>query len=184
VFVYRRIRVPGFDVHRFARLEEQIASGTDRDREPALSELEMLADLYLQADHYTPALEVIERLLARPEARTLPADRRAGLRSKCITCRLAQGDPQNALAQAREILAEEAEISSVKLRCQLHLQCGDALFRLGRIDEGLGTARHALELADTTGELALSATALNLLVLPTLALRYGRFEKQSSDDKS
>src|SRR5436190_385618 len=33
----------------------------------------MLADLYLQADHYTPALETIERLLGRPEARALSA---------------------------------------------------------------------------------------------------------------
>ncbi len=155
--------MPGIDVNRIAQLEERLASGTDREREPALTELEMLADLYLQADHYTPALEIIERLLARPEVRALPVDRRAGLCSKCITCRLLQGDPQNALAQAREILAEESQIASVPLRCRLHLQSGDALFLLGRIDEGLETARQALDLADRAGELTLSATALNLL---------------------
>ena len=155
--------MPGFDLHRIARLEEQIASGSDRDREPALSELEMLADLYLQADHYAPALEIIERVLTRPEVRALPVERRAGLRSKCITCRLLQGDPQRALAQAREVLSEEAQIASATLRCRLHLQCGDALFRLGRIDEGLDAARRALELADTSGDLVQSASALNLL---------------------
>ena len=155
--------MPGFDVKRIARLEEQIASGTDREREPALAELEMLADLYLQADHYAPALEIFERLLTRPEALALPAERRAGLRSKCISCRLLRGDPQAALAQAREVLLEEAQLASPSLRCRLHLQCGDALFRLGRIDEGLDAGQRALALADAAGELAQSATALNLL---------------------
>ena len=30
----------------------------------------------------------------------------------------------------------------------------------------------------------ITSTLLNLLVLPTLALRYGRFEKQDSNDES
>ena len=155
--------MPGFDIHRIARLEEQIASVAGRERDPALSDLEMLADLYLQADHVGPALEIIERLLTRPEARALPVERRVGLRIKCISCRLLQGDPQSALAQARELLAEESVIEPLSLRCKLHLQCGDALFRLGRIDEGLVSARRGLELADAAGELAPSAAALNLL---------------------
>src|SRR5437867_7191860 len=114
------MHVAGFDVNRIAQLEEQIASGSDREREPALSDLEMLADLYLQADHYTPALETIERLLARPEARELSVSRRAGLESKCITCRLLQGDAQGALAHAREILNEESAIASAPMRGRLH----------------------------------------------------------------
>ena len=113
--------MPGFDVKRIARLEERIASSMDSEREPALSELEMLADLYLQADHVGPALELIERLLTRPEAQALPVDRRAGLRSKCISCRLLQGDPQNALAQVREVLAFESAIESVSLRGRLQI---------------------------------------------------------------
>ncbi len=163
--------MPGFDVKRIARLEERIASSMDSEREPALSELEMLADLYLQADHVGPALELIERLLTRPEAQALPVDRRAGLRSKCISCRLLQGDPQNALAQVREVLAFESAIESVSLRGRLHLQGGEALFRLGRIDEGRVEALRGLELADAAGELAQSAVALNLL--GRLSYRHG-----------
>ncbi len=154
--------MPGHDEKRIEQLESRLVAAVTPRPEPAVSELEMLADLYLQADHYTPALETIERLLGRPEARALSADRRAGLESKCITCKLLRGDPQGALAHARETLLQETAIASTALRGRVNLQAGEALFALGRIAEASAAARHGLELADAAGDVSLSAWALNL----------------------
>jgi DNA-binding NtrC family response regulator len=166
--------VPGHE-DRIAQLESRLASEPSARREPAVSELELLADLYLQADHYTPALETIERLLERPEARALSADRRAGLESKCITCKLLRGDAQGALAHAREIMLREASISSTPLRSRLHLQSGEALFALSRLEDAATAAARGLELADETGDLSLSAWALSLT--GRLAYRGGELEQ-------
>ena len=88
--------MPAYDEYRISQLEERLATdGIAR----AVADLDLLADLYLQADSYQPARQTIERLLARPEARELSADRRAGLESKAVACRLRQGDAQGALAR-------------------------------------------------------------------------------------
>ncbi len=155
--------MPGYDERRIAQLEERFASTVEGEPRPGLSDLEMLADLYLQADHYTPALETIERLLRHPDARALSSDRRAGLASKCITCRLLRGDAQGALAHARETLAGEAEIGSAALRARLQLQTGEALFALARLDECAVAAERGLALADGCGDLSLSAWGLSLV---------------------
>ncbi len=128
-----------------------------------MAELEMLVDLYLQADSPLPALETLDRLLALPAAGTFSPSRRAGLESKAIACRLAQGEVQAALGQCRELLQREAEIDSVAVRARLHLQCSDALLRLSRLDEARASVERSLALGDTSGELSLSAHALNQL---------------------
>ena len=128
-----------------------------------MADLEMLADLYLQADSYQPALKTIERLLALPGARALSGGRRIALESKAVSCRLAQGDPQGALAHLRELLVSESAIESVGLRARLWLQCSEALFRLSRLPESRQHAERGLGLADEIGDLSLAAQALNLL---------------------
>ena len=142
-------------------LEERLARPTGPAPADALTGLEMLADLYLQADHHVPALEVIDRLLLLPAAKTLSGTRRAALESKAIACRLAQGELQAALGQCREVLRREAEIESVPVRARLHRQCADALFRLGRLEESKAAAERALKLADACGDMLLSAHSLN-----------------------
>jgi DNA-binding NtrC family response regulator len=154
--------VPNDDRNRIARLEERLAATPDPGS-AALAELEMLADLYMQADSYLPALETIARLLALPAARTLLATRRAALESKAISCRLAQGDCQAALAHCRDLLSSEEKIESLAIRAKLHLQCAEALFRLGRLEECGEHGARGLELGDQSGDLSLSAQALNLL---------------------
>ena len=155
--------MPGYDEQRIAQLEQRLAVNAHFAHHPAVAELEMLADLYLQADSYTPALETIDRLLALPEARALSALRRAGLESKAINCRLRQGDAQGALAHCREVLQDEAAIDHLPIRCKVHLQCGDALLALGRNDESAVEGDAALTLADRLGDLTMSAESLNLL---------------------
>ena len=148
------------DRNVIAHLEERLAQSPDPSGD-ALAELEMLADLYIQADSHLPALETIDRLLSLPAARTLSATRRAALESKAISCRIAQGQVQAALAQCREVLQRESTIESPQVRSRLHLQCSAALFQLGRLAESRESADRALALADTCGDLALSAQAIN-----------------------
>ncbi len=168
----RSFGVPIDDRNRIAELEDKLAS----DREPggacaggapvesaraALVQLEMLADLYMQADSYVPALETIQKLLALPAARTLSSARRAAIESRGVACRLAQGDCQGALGHCRELLATEEQIESVPLRARIRLQCAEALFRLARIEDARENAAAALALADSCGDLSLAAEALN-----------------------
>jgi tetratricopeptide (TPR) repeat protein len=121
----------------------------------------MLADLYLQADSYLPALETIQRLLESPEARGLSASRRAAFEAKAIACRLAQGDAMAALAQCRDVLARESTIDSLPVRVpacisELRMRCsGSPVY-----DECQERAERALTLAEDAGDLGLQAGAL------------------------
>ena len=151
------------DRNDIAHFEERLAMGPALGGGPTLAELEMLADLYFQADHYLPALETIDRLLSLPAARTLTRSRRAVFESRAVACRLARGDSQAALAQCRELLADEASLEPATLRVRLHLLCARAHVDLGRIEEARREAGRALELADELGDLSLSAQALSWL---------------------
>jgi DNA-binding NtrC family response regulator/Tfp pilus assembly protein PilF len=154
--------VPGYDRNRIEHLEDRLAKPMSRG-DAAIAELEMLADLYLQADSYVPALETIEKLLSLPSAASLSRDRRAALEGKAIDCRLAQGDAQAAVAQCRDALRNEGEIESLAIRARLHWQWAEGLFRLGRIEEARDHAERCLGRADEIGDLALASSGLNLL---------------------
>jgi len=156
------------DRNRMAELEERLAlAGADGSAVEgpgtAIAELELLADLYMQADSYLPALETIQRLLALPAARTLSPDRRVALESRAVACRLAQGDALGALAHCRELLAAEDTIASAALRSRIHMQCAEALFRLGRLEDARPEADAALAQADAAGDHGLAARALHHL---------------------
>jgi two-component system NtrC family response regulator len=159
------------DRNEIVNLEVRLAKGPVTHGAQSPVELEMLADLYLQADEYLPALETIDRLLSLPAARALSWTRRTAIETKAIACRLARGDCQAALAQCRELLRDEAALESVPLRARLHLQAAKAQQDLGRIEDCGRSAATGLELADACGDLALSAQALT--VLGTTALRAG-----------
>uniref|UniRef100_A0A832I3I0 Tetratricopeptide repeat protein n=1 Tax=Eiseniibacteriota bacterium TaxID=2212470 RepID=A0A832I3I0_UNCEI len=170
--------MPSYDPNRIAQLEERLSAGPESGAS-ALAELEMLADLYLQADSYVPALETIERLLSCPAARTLSPGRRAALESKAIACRIAQGDAHAALGQCRDLLRDESLITPRSLLARIHWQCGRALFMLTRLAEARVHAARALELADESADLAASAAALNLM--GTVRYREGRLAEARDD---
>ena len=155
--------MPSYDPDRIAELEERVAVRADGECAAAIADLELLADLYMQADSHLPALETIQRLLDSPGARTLSAARRAAIESKAVECRLARGECQAALAQCREILNSESQIDSAPLAGRLRLQCSEALFRLARLPEARAEAERALKLADANGDALLGAHALNQL---------------------
>jgi transcriptional regulator with AAA-type ATPase domain len=152
--------VQGFDPRRIADLEERLAAPPE-PQAGSFGDLEMLADLYIQADSYVPALETIRRVLDLPQARALSPSRRGALEAKAIACRIAQGDGAAALAHARETLRLEAEIDSPAVRAVLHLRCSEALFMLGRLEESRAQGEEGLALADGAQDVGLSAHALN-----------------------
>src|SRR5262245_24245208 len=151
------------DQDRIASLEQRLA-GPPAAPAVTLEDLEMLADLYLQADSHMPALETIDRLLSLPAARGLSSARRAALELKAIHCRLAKGEPQAAAAQARELLKTlPAELADARVRAQLAL--AKALYKLGRIAESGTSAQQALADAEAMGDLGLCAQSLDILTV-------------------
>ena len=152
-----------YDRIRISNLEQRLATTPEAGVYARPAELELLADLYVQADTYTPALETIQRLLTLPEARALSTSRRVALELKAVACRLAQGDALGALGQCRELLAAESEIDAGAVRATLHLRCGEALHRLGRLADAREQAGRALRGADDAGDLLHSAKSLHLL---------------------
>ena len=91
-----------YDRNRIEHLEERLADSVAQSGDSTMAELEMLADLYMQADSYRPALETIDRLLSLTAARSLSPTRRAALESKAVECRLAQSDCHAAIARCLE----------------------------------------------------------------------------------
>jgi DNA-binding NtrC family response regulator len=155
--------VASYDRIRISNLEQRLATTPEAGVYARPAELELLADLYIQADTYTPALETIQRLLTLPEARALSTSRRVALELKAVACRLAQGDALGALGQCRELLAAESEIDAGAVRATLHLRCGEALHRLGRLADAREQAGRALRGSDDAGDLLHSAKSLHLL---------------------
>src|SRR5262249_22163598 len=93
------------------------------------------------------------------------------LELKAVACRLAQGDSLGALAQCRELLVRESEIDAGAVRATLHLRCGEALQRLGRLAGARDHAGRALRAADDARDVLHSAKGLHLLGV--LAYRLG-----------
>src|SRR5499427_255363 len=102
----------------------------------------MLADLYMQSDSYLPALETIDRLLSLPASRRLAPERRLALEAKAVACRLARGEAQSAVTQARELLRDAPDVAE-SLRLSLVLHCAQGEFMLGRIEEAATSAAKA-----------------------------------------
>src|SRR5947199_10766674 len=93
------------DRNRITSLEQRL-TGAPAKPDSGVADLEMLADLYIQAESHLPALETIDRLLSLPAARGLTPARRSVLQLKAAGCRRARGEAQAALAQLREALRE------------------------------------------------------------------------------
>ena len=170
------------DRNQIVHLEERLARESSPQGGPGLAALEMLADLYIQADSYLPALETMDRLLSLPGARALSPERRAALELKAVACRLAHGDAQAALAQAQEMQREARAAASPAIEARLRLLAAKALWQLGRIDESRREADAGLAIAERAGDLSLCAQALSALGIAAfregdLALARDQFEQ-------
>jgi len=150
------------DRERISYLEQRLSPARPVDAGPEPAELELLADLYMQCDSYLPALETIDRLLSLPVSRRLAPERRLALEAKALSCRLARGEAQAAVAQARELF-REAPAAADGLRATILLDCARGELQLGRIEESGASAGRALEIADRIGDQRKAAAALTLL---------------------
>jgi len=150
------------DRERISYLEQRLSPERSSKAGPDAAELEMLADLYMQSDSYLPALETIDRLLSLPALRRLAPERRLALEAKAVSCRLARGEAQAAVTQARELL-RDVPAAPDALRAGLLYDCARGEFDLGRIEEAAATATRALEIADRIGDQSKAASALMLL---------------------
>ncbi|MGH7725768.1 MAG: sigma 54-interacting transcriptional regulator [Candidatus Eiseniibacteriota bacterium] len=125
-----------------------------------LSDLEILADLYAQADSYVPALETLEALLARPESRELSAAHRATLALKQATILRRQGKFGEGYDRIKPLVEGGDEAFARVLRIALALEGSPLLCQLGRYDDALELARRAHSLAELESDRALAARSL------------------------
>src|SRR5260221_7155217 len=149
------------DRSKITSLEKRL-TGPPAEPETLVGDLEMLADLYIQADSHVPALETIDRLLSLSAARGLAPARRSVLQLKAASCRRARGEAQAGLAQLREAM-RELPPGGESLKARFLLEVSTTELQLGRIAEAGRSAHAALEIGDRLGDLTLSALALQLL---------------------
>jgi DNA-binding NtrC family response regulator/tetratricopeptide (TPR) repeat protein len=145
---------------RIEDLEERIVSATETNAAGHLRDLEMLADLYFQVDHYEPALEMLESLLESKGASRLSAASRAALTLKQATILRRQGR----FADAWDRLSPSVESPDASLPRVLATSCAIEgamlLCHLARYDKALEVARRAVTLAETEGDRPLIARAV------------------------
>jgi len=145
---------------RIEDLEERVVSSLEMNAAGHLRDLETLADLYFQVDHYEPALETLESLLASPGAARLSVARRAALILKQSTILRRQGR----FAEAWDRLSVHVERPGAALPRALVASCAiegaTLLCHLARYDEALVTAQRAVGLAEAEGDRALTARAV------------------------
>jgi DNA-binding NtrC family response regulator/tetratricopeptide (TPR) repeat protein len=140
--------------HLEHRLTSATAAGSGRS-----TDLETLADLYFQSDHYEPALETIERLLASPEAGALSPARRLALELKRSAILRRQGrflEAWDAVGPAVE--SDDAGLPRAT-RAALAIEGAIVLCHLARYDEALVVAHRAQAHADAAGDRTLAARA-------------------------
>jgi DNA-binding NtrC family response regulator/Tfp pilus assembly protein PilF len=144
---------------RIEDLEQRVVSTTETRAAGSARDLELLADLYFQVDHYEPALETLDALLAHPNAARLSDARRVALTLKQSTILRRQGRFAEAWERIAPALANEAASLPRTLGIAAAIEGAMLLCHLARYDEALDLARRAVHLAEIEGDRALLAKA-------------------------
>jgi len=155
------MRLERDEQNRIQRLEARLTTAASSAAQPDLvGDLGALAELYLRADSYVPALETLERVLALPELAAAADPRRLALEIKAVECLRLQG--RFALAAARGLGALEATTAgtAAELRARLLLEVIDTLTQLSRYEEARAHAQRLMELVRSIGDAWLLARAL------------------------
>jgi DNA-binding NtrC family response regulator/Tfp pilus assembly protein PilF len=147
--------------HRIQDLEGRLTAAPTSGLGPEeLTDLETLADLYLRADSYVPAVETLERVLALDELSD-PADtRRLAIECKVVECLRRQGRFGEAAARAQKSLSAATAETGPEVCARLRLELIDALTQLSRYDEARSHAKETLELVRRIGDRGLLAMAI------------------------
>jgi DNA-binding NtrC family response regulator len=144
---------------RLEHLEHRLTSAPGAAGSARLSDLEALADLYLQSDSYEPALETLESILESPEAAELSPARRLALELKQSAILRRQGRFQDAWERLERAGRIETSDLPRELRAAHAIEGAILLCHLARYDEALEVAHRAVGHAEVSGDRALAARA-------------------------
>jgi len=144
---------------RIEDLEQRVVSKNETRAPGSARDLELLADLYFEVDHYEPALETLEALLVHPEAARLSGARRAALTLKQATILRRQGRFAEAWDRLASSVSEGAGLPRA-LSASCAIEGAMLLCHLARYDEALDLARRGVQLAETEGDRPLLAKAV------------------------
>jgi DNA-binding NtrC family response regulator/tetratricopeptide (TPR) repeat protein len=150
--------VPPEERKRIEDLEQRVVSTTETRASGSARDLELLADLYFQVDHYEPALETLEALLAHPNAARLSDARRAALSLKQSTILRRQGRFAEAWDRLSPSVSEATLPRALKASCAI--EGAMLLCHLARYDEALDLARAAVQHAELESDKPLLAKAV------------------------
>ena len=144
---------------RIEDLEQRVVSTNETRAAGSARDLELLADLYFQVDHYEPALETLEALLVHPNAARLSDARRAALTLKQGTILRRQGRFAEAWERLAPSVSEGAGLPRA-LAASCAIEGAMLLCHLARYDEALDVARRGVQLAEAEGDRPLLAKAV------------------------
>jgi len=144
---------------RIEDLEQRVVSTNETRAAGSARDLELLADLYFEVDHYEPALETLEALLVHPNAARLSDARRAALTLKQSTILRRQGRFAEAWDRLAPSVSEAAGLPRA-LSASCAIEGAMLLCHLARYDEALDLARRGVQLAETEGDRPLLAKAV------------------------
>jgi len=144
---------------RIEDLEQRVVSTNETRAAGSARDLELLADLYFEVDHYEPALETLEALLVHPNAARLSDARRAALTLKQSMILRRQGRFAEAWDRLAPSVSADAGLPRA-LSASCAIEGAMLLCHLARYDEALDVARRGVQLAEAEGDRPLLAKAV------------------------
>ncbi|TMQ67183.1 MAG: tetratricopeptide repeat protein [Candidatus Eisenbacteria bacterium] len=114
-----------------------------QDPERHLQSLEDLAEIFVRADSYLPALQNLEECIRSAERLGLDPSRIAALELKAAQVLIERGDAPGALKHLARARGRALTDTSPELLARLQLQSGRALIELSQYEEALGCCERA-----------------------------------------
>ncbi|HEX3112408.1 MAG TPA: tetratricopeptide repeat protein, partial [Candidatus Eisenbacteria bacterium] len=114
-----------------------------QDPERHLQSLEDLAEIFLRADSYLPALQNLEECIQAAERLGLDPHRIATLELKAAQTLIEKGDAPGALRHLARARARAVSETQPELIARLQLQSARALIELSQYEEALGSCERA-----------------------------------------
>ncbi|HSQ59383.1 MAG TPA: sigma 54-interacting transcriptional regulator [Acidobacteriota bacterium] len=124
--------------------EEAVASARlAQDAGRHLQSLEDLAEIFLRADSYLPALQNLEECIQSAERLGLDNERIAALEVKAAQVLIEKSDAASALKHLARARARTVAEATPELMARIHLQNARALIELSQYEEALSTCERA-----------------------------------------
>ena len=157
------------------REEAVLTARLAHDPERHLQSLEDLAEIFLRADSYLPALQNLEECIHAAERLGLDSSRVATLEMKAAQALIEKGDAPAALKYLARARARVASDHQPELSARLSLQSARALIDLSQYEEALSSCERAHAVFKERGLLAPLAHSYNCF--GRIHFRLGNLEK-------